>query len=98
MSSLGYPPRDILNLFLIQGVILGFSGAVLGLFVGFFLCVYMGSLDFDMMGQKGLLVSYNPSIYIGAFLMAFISSIMASILPARTASRMTPIDIIRMEG
>jgi lipoprotein-releasing system permease protein len=98
LRSLGYPPGDILNLFLIQGVLLGFVGAVVGLFFGFVMCIYMESLDFKVMGTGGFIISYAPTIYIEGFAMALLSSVVASILPARAASQMTPIDIIRSEG
>ena len=98
LRALGYPPRDILILFLTQGLILGFFGALLGCLLGFVLCYYLQFLDFDFGGRRGLIVSFDFSIYYGGFLMAFTSSVIASVLPARAASQFTPIDIIRMEG
>lgn len=98
LRSLGFPPRDILELFLSQGLILGFTGAMVGLGLGYLLCVYMANLDLNLMGKKGLSISFAPSIYLNGFLMALISTTVASLVPARAASRMTPIDIIRSEG
>lgn len=98
LRSLGYPPKDILNLFLIQGLMLGTAGAVVGLILGFLLGYYLANLEFKFMGQRGFIMSYDPMIYISGFFMAVLSSLVASILPARAASRLTPIDIIRMEG
>jgi lipoprotein-releasing system permease protein len=98
LRALGYPPRDILILFLTQGLILGFFGAIVGCFLGFLLCYYLQFLDFGFAGRRGLIISFDLSIYYGAFFMAFLSSIVASVLPARAASQFTPIDIIRMEG
>lgn len=98
LRSLGFPPRDILILFLSQGLILGITGAIAGLILGFLLCLYMTTVDFHLVGSKGLIVSFAPSIYVSGFFMALLSTIIASLLPARAASRMTPIDIIRSEG
>ncbi|MFN9066055.1 MAG: ABC transporter permease [Bdellovibrionales bacterium] len=98
LRALGYPPNDILILFLTQGLILGFLGAMIGCFLGFLLCYYLQFLDFDIGGRRGLIISFDLSIYYGAFSMAFLSSVVASVLPARAASQFTPIDIIRMEG
>lgn len=98
LESIGYPPNKILLLFMEQGLILGIAGALIGLPLGYGLCRYIGSIEITFTGVgSNLLVSYNPSIYIVGFLLAFISAILASYLPAHAASKMTPIDIIRSE-
>lgn len=99
LQSIGYTPNMVLELFLIQGIILGLSGALFGLIVGYFLNVYIETIELDMAIGTGnhLIISFNPSIYITGFLMAFLSAIIASILPAHAASKLTPIDIIRSD-
>lgn len=98
LRSLGFTPNEVMQLFLIQGTLLGVTGAFLGSLLGFLLCQFLGSLDINLMGQKGFIISYAPSIYVAAVTMAIVSSLVASLLPARAASRMTPIDIIRQES
>jgi lipoprotein-releasing system permease protein len=98
LRSLGYEQRDILWLFLLQGILLGVAGAFIGLFMGYGVCRYLSSMRFDMLGPRGLTISYSIGIYAQGFLMATLSSMLASFIPAYSASRMTPIDIIRMEG
>ncbi|MEK7357692.1 MAG: FtsX-like permease family protein [Bdellovibrionota bacterium] len=97
LRSIGYSPKRILELVLIQGFTLGFVGASAGLVIGLLLNVYIGSIDLGFKIGKGssLFISYRPSIYITAFVAALIASLIASVLPARAASRMTPLDIIR---
>jgi len=97
LRSIGYAPRRILELFLIQGLLLGAGGAVTGLVLGHLVKRYMGTIKFTGMGVDHLLMSYAPSIYVIGFLLAFVSALIASILPARAASKLTPIDIIRFE-
>jgi lipoprotein-releasing system permease protein len=97
LQSIGYAPRRILELFLIQGLMLGAGGAVAGIAFGHLLKRYMGTLKFTGMGVDHLLMSYRPSIYVTGFLLALVSALIASILPARAASKLTPIDIIRSE-
>lgn len=99
LRSIGYPPRKILELFMIQGVILGLTGAVIGLGLGHMTTMYIETIDigFEMGGSSGFLISRTPSIYVIGFLLAMLSSIFASILPANAASKLTPIDIIRSE-
>jgi lipoprotein-releasing system permease protein len=100
LRSIGYPPRKILNLFLIQGWILGVSGALVGLALGYLANLAIGSIDFGSGLKKGmgithLIISQDPRNYLIAFAMAVVSAIVASILPARHASKLTPLDIIR---
>lgn len=99
LRSIGYPPRKILSLFLIQGMFLGMSGAILGLVMGYFANIGIASIDLSAgLGQLGLthlIVSQDLRNYVIAFLMAIFSSLIASVLPAFHAARLTPLDIIR---
>jgi lipoprotein-releasing system permease protein len=99
LRSIGFPPRKILELFLTQGIMLGLSGAVIGLVTGHLANLYIASikLGFSMGAGNHLLVSRAPSIYIVGFLLAIVSALLASFLPARAASKLTPLEIIRSE-
>lgn len=99
LRSIGYPPKMILQLFLIQGIMLGFSGAIFGLLIGFGLNLYIETIDLGIPIGTGnhLIISFSPHIYVMGFSMAFLSAILASLLPAYAASKLTPIDIIRSE-
>lgn len=99
LRAIGYGPPRILMLILNQGVLLGFSGGVVGLLLGFLMCKWVESIDFgfEIGGKNHLWISYDLSIYYTAFITANISSLIASFLPARAGSRMTPMDIIRSE-
>lgn len=100
LRSMGYTPRHITELFLIQGIILGITGALIGLIFGYLINLYLSSVEVSgrMGGDTGkLMISYAPQIYIVGFLLAFISAVVSSILPSLSAGRMTPIDIIRSE-
>lgn len=98
LRSVGFAPHKILELFLIQGVLLGFVGAILGLLSGQLMNQYIETLYFTTPhGRAPIHVSHAPSMYIIGFLLAFVSATLASILPAHAASKLTPIDIIRSE-
>lgn len=99
LRSIGYGPDKILQLFLIQGLFLGVSGGILGMILGLILNLYFGSIDLGIeIGQgTNLIISYSPSIYITAFSAACAASFIASYFPARKASELTPIEIIRSE-
>jgi lipoprotein-releasing system permease protein len=99
LRAIGYGPDKILQLILFQGLILGFLGAILGLVLGHLLNLYIGSIDLNIEigGGHHLWISYDWKIYVTAFLSAMFSSLISSLIPARAASKMTPMDILRSE-
>lgn len=100
LRSIGYPPSEILRLFLDQGLILGVSGALVGMVMGHLANIYISRIDlgFDIGMGSRLPVSFDPATYVFGLVLALCSALLASYLPARAASRLTPLDIIRTEG
>ena len=101
LRSMGYDQKDTVLLFMIQGVILGFAGALMGILLGWGACAYLETVKIGSahgrggMGMGHIMISWNLSIYIMAFLLACGASLIASFIPARTAGRLSPIEIIR---
>lgn len=98
LRSIGFEPRDILKLFFFQGIILGLVGSLLGLVFGYLSCLALEQVSFGagpMGGGVMMKVSFDPMIYVRAFTFGFITSAVASLLPARSAGKLTPIEIIR---
>lgn len=101
LRSMGYEPKDILNLFLIQGLLLGSVGSTVGVGLGYIFCRIMEQIPVSnqrMLGGGKMLVSFDPLIYIKAFVLGFLAAVVASLLPARAAGRLEPIEIIRSEA
>jgi len=102
LRSMGYEQKDIVQLFLVQGVALGLVGGIIGVGLGYIGCVALSKVPFvgGSMGKTNgtMMVSFNPLIYfLGAFLSS-VAAVIASWLPARSAGTMTPIDILRQES
>ena len=98
LRSMGFNRQDIIVLFLSQGLLLGILGTGIGLSSGFFICRYLQTLAFSggPMGSAGhLMVSFDPKLYMQAAALALSATSIASILPAFSASRLTPIEVIR---
>lgn len=94
LRSMGFDGNDIVQLFLLQGIVLGSVGGVVGLFLGFLISKFVGTLEIgNMMG--GMVINYSPSIYASGLLMAVGASVVSSYLPARAAGKLRPIDIVR---
>ncbi|MBK9294649.1 MAG: ABC transporter permease [Oligoflexia bacterium] len=99
LHSMGYSTKDIVSLFFTQGIILGFTGVILGLSFGYVFCLYLQTIPFGggptAVGTGYLMVSFNPAIYVQAAGLAFLAATIASVLPAYAAGKLTPIEIIR---
>lgn len=99
LKSMGYSTGDIIFLFFFQGLVLGVSGATLGLLFGYLFCLYLSTIPFSggrmTAGAGYLMISFRPQIYFQAGMLAIIASCIASILPARAAGKLNPIEIIR---
>lgn len=102
LRSMGYTPKDIVQLFLNQGILLGIIGGIIGLFLGNILCHIMANIEVTPGRISGpgnkMIISFSYLIYLKAFSIALFSSIVSSIIPSREAGRMQAIDIIRSGG
>ena len=102
LRSMGYDAFDIVTLFFSQGLIVGVIGGVFGLICGYFICRYLQTVQFMIVTPANPLgnlhIALDPKIYLQAAALAILSSSLASILPARAAGKLTPIEIIRAGG
>lgn len=101
LRSVGYEKGDVVMLFLIQGILLGVTGGLTGLLAGHLACRYIETIEvFSSGGNRAtgmnhMLISYNIVIYAKGLILTLASALIASILPARVAARLSPIEIIR---
>ncbi len=98
LRSYGYRRHEILVLFLVQGLIVAFVGAIVGDVVGHFAVVGLSHLKFheeDFVKSDTFLVYDDPSAYVYGVVFALIVAVTASILPALRASRIEPVDVLR---
>ena len=102
LRSMGFLPKDVVRIFFYQGLILGLIGGVLGLGAGYLLCLGIGSIPVaagrSASSMGTMIISYDWKIYAKAFAMAILSSVGSSIIPARQAGSLDPMDIIRSGG
>ena len=101
LRSMGFEPRDISNLFLIQGIILGLIGGTVGLIFGILVAYIMSQIEVSAsrgLGGNHMIISFDYIIYVKAFVLALLSSSFASFFPARAAGKLEPIEIIRGEN
>jgi len=97
LRAMGFDAGDVVRLFLAQGLLLGLVGSFLGGVIGYGVCRYLASLTITDPGgaTHHMLVSFKVSIYLQGLALALTVATFASWLPARTAGRLSPIEIIR---
>jgi lipoprotein-releasing system permease protein len=81
-----------------QGLTLGAFGGGVGLVLGFLVSTYLTTIKFGggpLGGGGNLRVSFDFWIYVRAMVLSSTVASLASFLPARSAGKLQPIEIIR---
>src|SRR5580704_1023046 len=102
LRSMGARREQIRAIFLWQGISIGATGTVVGLLVGYAFAVVAGSYHLIPLDPQVYAVPYvpfHPSVMDGVWItvVAMMISVGATILPARAASRLLPVEILRYE-
>jgi lipoprotein-releasing system permease protein len=97
MKSLGLPEGFVRRIFVVEAIIIGVTGAVVGFLLGYILCLALGAVEFKnpFLDSSTLPIAYSAWHYAIAGSAALISSVAAGYLPARKAASVHPVDIIR---
>ncbi|HKN84567.1 MAG TPA: ABC transporter permease [Pyrinomonadaceae bacterium] len=100
LSALGATRAGVMLLFVIEGAVVGAIGAVAGVLLGLFVCLIANhyrlvSLPPDVYSISNVpLIVKSSEIFFAVFI-AFALSVLATIYPARAASRMQPVEALR---
>jgi lipoprotein-releasing system permease protein len=98
LKAIGYKDRDIMQIFLVESLIIGIIGGLVGLLLGFVLQQIVGNIRMNVKGfvsMEYLRFRSTPAFYMFAYFFALIVTAIAGYIPARKASKIDPIDIIR---
>lgn len=101
LRSIGFTRKDILRIFLFQGIIVYAMGTVLGFVFAFLLTKGAESLPIRIRGifsTDHFLVYWSPWHYVAAAIVAGFVVLIASIIPARRAAKVEPGEVIRGTG
>ncbi len=95
MRAIGAKRKDILIIFIVQGMIIGVIGAAAGTALGLAYTFYAKETKMEFQGSLALEVTYNWEKTIQTALTSFVLAIVASIYPAFRATRLLPVEAIR---
>ncbi|HXB74200.1 MAG TPA: ABC transporter permease [Candidatus Acidoferrales bacterium] len=102
LMSMGARYSQIRRIFMLQGVLIGVVGSVLGLTVGYTLCYFAEKYRWIRLEESVYSMSYVPfephwvdAVWIAA--LAILVSFLATLYPARNATRIAPAEVLRYE-
>lgn len=96
MRALGFPRTSILAAFLMESLLLGFVGGLVGLFFASFLqLITISTVNFQTFSELAFSFTLTPAILTSALLFAVIMGFIGGVLPAWRAARMKIVDALR---
>jgi len=102
LMSMGARRNQIRKIFMLQGVLIGVTGTAIGLVAGYTLCYFADRFRWIQLDAQVYALSYvpfEPRIWDGVWVaaVALLISFLATIYPARNASRLAPTEVLRYE-
>ena len=101
IRALGTKRRDVMRLFLLEGLVIGILGGVLGVLAGVGAAELISAMEIMMPpppgASKGYSININivPEVLFQSFVLAGVAALCSSIYPAFKASRMRIVDALR---
>jgi lipoprotein-releasing system permease protein len=98
LKATGFSGRDVNRIFLVIAMSIGIFGGLLGLMFGFLLSLFIDQVPFitpSLPTIRTYPVNYSPVIYFIGASFSLVTTYMAGLFPARKASRVDPVVIIR---
>lgn len=93
MRSFGTTKTFIAKVFLLQSILIGLIGSILGCLVGYIICTILYNIKFPN-GQPVLPIIPEDGGYVSVIIAVIIGSVLAGILPAREATKIDPVRVI----
>jgi lipoprotein-releasing system permease protein len=95
LKAMGFSGPDVTQIFLTEAIVIGIFGGFIGLGFGYIIANLVNKIPFEVAGLHTLPMAYTPKDYVLAFMFGLITTFIAGYLPARKASKIDPVTIIR---
>jgi lipoprotein-releasing system permease protein len=102
LMSMGARRGQIRRIFILQGAMIGALGIILGLIIGYTFCYFAATYHLIPLDESVYALNYlpfdpNPLDGLWITCAALAISLLATIYPARNATRITPVEVLRYE-
>ncbi|HEY9218320.1 MAG TPA: ABC transporter permease [Phenylobacterium sp.] len=95
MRAAGISSGFIARVFILQGLLIGLTGALFGCAAGYGLCRWLASIT-GPGGEPALPIAPERGGYLAVFLLTTLGAVAASAWPARSASKVDPLEAIQL--
>lgn len=95
LKAMGIQDKDASLIFVFQGLILGFLGALLGIALGINLLIMFTKFALKPDGTPVVPIYINNGFIVLSGIFAVVTSSIASLIPARTTTKLNPIEVIK---
>jgi len=98
LKAIGFSPQDVNKVFITIALSIGLVGGILGLIFGYLAGLAIDQVPFETQALPTITtfpVDYNPKYYLIGGVFSLITTYLAGYFPARKASVVDPVEIIR---
>lgn len=110
LRALGFTPKEVVRMFMIEGVVIGIIGSIGGIVLGIVINLYMIYVGIDVTAMPGadkmasslpvwgtMKSVWNAKAFVQSALFGMIIALIASIIPARRAGKITVTSALRFQ-
>jgi lipoprotein-releasing system permease protein len=98
LKAMGFAGRDVKLIFMVQSLVIGLVGSMMGLAIGYMLSYLISKAPFDggdFISLDHFPVNFDPRYYIIGIVFGVSTTALAGYLPSRKAAKVDPIEILR---
>ena len=95
LKAMGFSGKDVTQIFLTEAIVIGIIGGFIGMGFGYIISKIINHIPFEIGGLHTLPMTYILNDYVLAFTFGLVTTFIAGYLPARKASKIDPVTIIR---
>uniref|UniRef100_Q3APP3 Lipoprotein releasing system n=1 Tax=Chlorobium chlorochromatii (strain CaD3) TaxID=340177 RepID=Q3APP3_CHLCH len=100
LRSMGMMAKSITRIFMLEGLMIGILGVLVGSPAGHIICHLIGTIRFEAstagsIKSDRLTVSESPEVHLIVIVFGILIAVLSSLSPARKATRYVPVNILR---